>query len=40
MKTAEVSLKDKEFSNIPWQQEDIEVEASILIAGIKLGWTF
>ncbi|XP_028397691.1 DNA damage-binding protein 1-like [Dendronephthya gigantea] len=32
VKTNEISLKDKEFSNIPWQQENIEVEAFMLIA--------
>lgn len=31
VKTHEISLRDKEFVKIPWKQDNVETEASILI---------
>ncbi|XP_064073907.1 DNA damage-binding protein 1 [Vanessa tameamea] len=31
IKTHEINLRDKEFSKIPWKQDNVETEASILI---------
>lgn len=31
IKTHEINLKDKEFTKIPWKQDNVETEASILI---------
>ena len=31
--TYEVSLRDKEFVKGPWKQDNVEVEASMVIAG-------
>ena len=33
MKTYEVSLREKEFNKGPWKQENVEAEASMVIAG-------
>lgn len=33
VKTYEVSLREKEFSKGPWKQENVEAEASMVIAG-------
>ena len=34
VKTYEIVLRDKEFSKGPWKQDNVEVEASRVIAGI------
>lgn len=31
VKTHEISLRDKEFVKIPWKQDNVETEASIII---------
>lgn len=36
VKTYEVSLREKEFNKGPWKQENVEAEASMVIAG----WSF
>lgn len=33
VKTYEVSLREKEFNKGPWKQENVEAEASMVIAG-------
>nr|XP_026490966.1 DNA damage-binding protein 1 [Vanessa tameamea] len=39
IKTHEINLRDKEFSKIPWKQDNVETEASILIpVPSPLGW--
>lgn len=36
VKTYEVSLREKEFNKGPWKQENVEAEASMVIAGWSL----
>lgn len=31
IKTLEINLKEKEFMKVPWRQDNVETEASILI---------
>ena len=33
VKTHEISLKDREFVKVPWKQDNVEAEASMLIPG-------
>lgn len=31
LQTREINLRDKEFIKVPWKQDNVETEASILI---------
>lgn len=33
MKTYEISLHDKEFQKGPWKQDNVETEATMVVAG-------
>ena len=33
VKTYEISLKDKEFQRGPWKQDNVELEANMIIPG-------
>ena len=33
VRTYEINIRDKEFSKVPWKQDNVELEASMVISG-------
>ena len=36
VKTYEICMKDKEFQKGPWKQDNVEIEANVIVSGNNL----